>query len=211
MVLAAPRLWAEAGPPQRRVARQTVLQHRAGVLARPAGIKPRPRSHCPEFLQSSPQRSVKQTGPEWEVPSCTFYWAVSPAIANSVRVPGVGARPAAYPTLRRDGSSTEVWTAQQLREALPWDRAPHYLLRDRDQNFGKDFVDQVKPWDQTGVLGAAVSVAKGLRRTAHTAEGNVVEIREVVVFTIITNAGLRNTIHHTLASDRVPEMIRWIR
>jgi hypothetical protein len=39
---------------------------------------------------------------------------------------------------------TAEWTAQQLREAFSWDSAPRYLLRDRDQIFGKDFVDQVK-------------------------------------------------------------------
>ena len=39
---------------------------------------------------------------------------------------------------------TAEWTAQQLREAFPWNSAPRYLLRDRDQIFGKDFVDQVK-------------------------------------------------------------------
>jgi hypothetical protein len=30
---------------------------------------------------------------------------------------------------------TAAWTAQQLREAFPWDQAPRYLLRDRDQAF----------------------------------------------------------------------------
>ena len=30
---------------------------------------------------------------------------------------------------------TAVWTAQQLREAFPWDAAPRYLLRDRDRAF----------------------------------------------------------------------------
>jgi putative transposase len=30
---------------------------------------------------------------------------------------------------------TAAWTAQQLREALPWDEAPRYLLRDRDHAF----------------------------------------------------------------------------
>jgi hypothetical protein len=30
---------------------------------------------------------------------------------------------------------TAVWTAQQLREAFPWDHAPRYLLRDRDLAF----------------------------------------------------------------------------
>ena len=59
---------------------------------------------------------------------------------------------------------TAEWTAQQLREAFPWDSAPRYLLRDRDQIFGKDFADRVKA---LGIIGAAISVAKGLRRTAH--------------------------------------------
>ena len=39
---------------------------------------------------------------------------------------------------------TAEWTAQQLREAFPWDSAPRYLLRDRDRIFGHDFVEQVK-------------------------------------------------------------------
>jgi transposase InsO family protein len=30
---------------------------------------------------------------------------------------------------------TAAWTAQQLREAFPWDQAPRYLLRDRDHAF----------------------------------------------------------------------------
>jgi putative transposase len=30
---------------------------------------------------------------------------------------------------------TAAWTAQQLREAFPWDEAPRYLLRDRDHAF----------------------------------------------------------------------------
>jgi hypothetical protein len=39
---------------------------------------------------------------------------------------------------------TAEWTAQQLREAFPWETAPRYLLRDRDRIFGADFVEQVK-------------------------------------------------------------------
>ncbi len=34
---------------------------------------------------------------------------------------------------------TAEWTAQQMRDAFPWDTAPRYLLRDRDRIFGKDF------------------------------------------------------------------------
>jgi hypothetical protein len=30
---------------------------------------------------------------------------------------------------------TAAWTAQQRREAFPWDEAPHYLIRDRGLAF----------------------------------------------------------------------------
>ena len=49
---------------------------------------------------------------------------------------------------------TAEWTAQQMREAFPWDSAPRYLLRDRDQIFGKDFVDQVAVMGIQEVLSA---------------------------------------------------------
>ncbi len=49
---------------------------------------------------------------------------------------------------------TAEWAAQQLREAFPWDSAPRYLLRDRDQIFGKAFVDQVKAMGIKQVLSA---------------------------------------------------------
>src|SRR5204862_7426521 len=32
---------------------------------------------------------------------------------------------------------TAAWTAQQLREAFPWDEAPRYLLHDRDHAFDR--------------------------------------------------------------------------
>ena len=49
---------------------------------------------------------------------------------------------------------TAEWTAQQLREAFPWDTAPRYLLRDRDRIFGHDFVEQVKAMGIKQVLSA---------------------------------------------------------
>ena len=49
---------------------------------------------------------------------------------------------------------TAEWTAQQLREAFPWETAPHYLLRDRDRIFGADFVKQVKAMGIKQVLSA---------------------------------------------------------
>src|SRR6266403_1214034 len=35
------------------------------------------------------------------------------------------------------GHPTAEWTAQQLREAFPWEEAPRYLLRDRDLCYGE--------------------------------------------------------------------------
>jgi transposase InsO family protein len=49
---------------------------------------------------------------------------------------------------------TAEWTAQQLREAFPWESAARYLLRDRDGIFGPDFVTQVKAMEIKQVLSA---------------------------------------------------------
>jgi hypothetical protein len=49
---------------------------------------------------------------------------------------------------------TAEWTAQQLREAFPWETAPRYLLSDRDRIFGSDFVQQVKVMGIKQVLSA---------------------------------------------------------
>jgi transposase InsO family protein len=39
---------------------------------------------------------------------------------------------------------TAEWTAQQLREAFPFEQIPRYLLRDRDRIFGDEFRKDVK-------------------------------------------------------------------
>jgi transposase InsO family protein len=49
---------------------------------------------------------------------------------------------------------TAEWTAQQLREAFPWETVPRYLLRDRDRIFGDDFRKQVKDIGLKEVLSA---------------------------------------------------------
>ena len=49
---------------------------------------------------------------------------------------------------------TAEWTAQQLREAFPWDRAPRFLLRDRERIFGTGFTKQVEDFGMQEVLGA---------------------------------------------------------
>jgi putative transposase len=49
---------------------------------------------------------------------------------------------------------TSEWTAQQLRDAFPWDTTPLYLLRDRDRIFGHEFTKQVKDMGIKQVLSA---------------------------------------------------------
>ena len=60
---------------------------------------------------------------------------------------------------------TAEWTAQQLREAFPWESAPRYLLRDRDGIFGPDFVTQVKAMGIQQVLSTPpLALAASLHR-----------------------------------------------
>jgi transposase InsO family protein len=49
---------------------------------------------------------------------------------------------------------TAEWTAQQLREAFPFEEVPKYLLRDRDRIFGVDFTKQVEDLGIEEVLSA---------------------------------------------------------
>jgi hypothetical protein len=53
------------------------------------------------------------------------------------------------------------WTAQQIVEAFPWDTAPRYLIRDRDQNYGAYFDRRV-----TGLGIQQVLTAPRSRRAA---------------------------------------------
>lgn len=52
---------------------------------------------------------------------------------------------------------TAAWTAQQVREAFPEDRAPRYLIRDRDKVYGDQFRDRVREMGMTEVLTAPQS------------------------------------------------------
>ena len=52
---------------------------------------------------------------------------------------------------------TAEWTAQQLREAFPFEQIPRYLLRDRDRIFGGEFTKDVKAsGNQGSSVGAAI-------------------------------------------------------
>jgi transposase InsO family protein len=41
-------------------------------------------------------------------------------------------------------SPTALWTGQQIVQAFPWDSAPKYMLRDRDDKYGGEFTGRVK-------------------------------------------------------------------
>jgi putative transposase len=49
---------------------------------------------------------------------------------------------------------TAEWTAQQLREAFPFEQIPRYLLRDRDRIFGAEFRKDLKAMGIKEVLSA---------------------------------------------------------
>src|SRR4029453_7457759 len=49
---------------------------------------------------------------------------------------------------------TAEWTAQQLREAFPFEHIPRYLLRDRDRIYGAEFRNDVKAMGIKEVLSA---------------------------------------------------------
>jgi transposase InsO family protein len=49
---------------------------------------------------------------------------------------------------------TARWTAQQLREAFPFEQIPRYLLRDRDKIFGDELGGQVRDMNMEVVLSA---------------------------------------------------------
>jgi transposase InsO family protein len=49
---------------------------------------------------------------------------------------------------------TAAWTAQQILQAFSWDKAPRYLLRDRDSIYGETFRRQVSSLEISEVLTA---------------------------------------------------------
>ena len=44
---------------------------------------------------------------------------------------------------------TAAWTAQQLREAWPWDTAPRFVIRDRDGIYDRMFGVRCSSWAST--------------------------------------------------------------
>ena len=52
---------------------------------------------------------------------------------------------------------TAGWLVRQVTEALPWDTAPRYMMRDRDSSYGESFRRQVDAMGITEVVSAARS------------------------------------------------------
>ena len=57
------------------------------------------------------------------------------------------------------------WAAQQIVEAFPWERAPRYLLRDRDAIYGEAFRRRVASLASNKFSSPRGALAKPLRRT----------------------------------------------
>src|SRR5262249_8674219 len=49
-------------------------------------------------------------------------------------------------------SPSAAWVWRQVVQATPWGRAPHYLVRDRDAVYGRDFVEQARRFGVETVL-----------------------------------------------------------
>ena len=54
---------------------------------------------------------------------------------------------------------TQVWLCGQMTDAVPWDTAPRYLLRDRDKSYGPAFCDRVRAMGIEEIVTAARSRA----------------------------------------------------
>jgi hypothetical protein len=52
------------------------------------------------------------------------------------------------------GQPTAGWLSRQVTEAFPWDTAPRYLLRDRDESYGAEFCNRVEAIGITEVVTA---------------------------------------------------------
>ncbi len=62
---------------------------------------------------------------------------------------------------------TAEWIARQITEAFPWEEAPHYLIRDRDQIYGAVVTRRLRAMGIRDKPAAPASpLAKWLCRTA---------------------------------------------
>lgn len=63
---------------------------------------------------------------------------------------------------------TAEWTAQQVVEAFPWDKAPQYLLHDQDHSYGTAFRQRVRnPRDHRSAERPVLTVAESVCGAVH--------------------------------------------
>jgi putative transposase len=62
---------------------------------------------------------------------------------------------------------TAQWTGQQLVEAFPWERAPRYLLRDRDGVYASSSRAECKAWGSATSRRRLNRLAESVRGTSH--------------------------------------------
>src|SRR5712664_3468897 len=117
-------------------------------LATPEGIPPPTKSEPTRFTcsRTGPKYMVKRCGPSSQGWS-TFLRNHAPDIAamDFFVVPTIGFK-VLYVIIRLDRrdlvwinvttNPTAEWVARQITEAFPWDEAPRYVIRDRDQIYG---------------------------------------------------------------------------
>src|ERR1700687_3812001 len=65
------------------------------------------------------------------------------------------------------GHPTAAWTAQQVRQAFPWDEAPRYLLHDRDHTFEGLRATAQAMGIEGSAHGTARALAKSIRRAIY--------------------------------------------
>ena len=133
----APRIHGELLKLGFTVSQSTVAKH----LARRDGS---PSQTWRTFLDNH----VSQLGSIdfFTVPTATFRMLFVFVVLSHDRRRLVHLNVAAHPT--------PEWTAQQLREAWPWDTAPRFVIRDRDGIYGPEVRDVAQAMDVEEVLTA---------------------------------------------------------
>jgi hypothetical protein len=90
-------------------------------------------------------------------------------VSSQNRIQSASCHPVADSSECHRSSDTAEWSAQQLREAFPWETAPRYLLRDRDTIFGR----RLRPRLNDGSLSLALSLKlRGTKSESNTSTSN---------------------------------------
>jgi hypothetical protein len=88
---------------------------------------------------------------------------------------------------------TAEWTAQQFREAFPWDKVPRYLLRDRDRNVALP-LSRLTPIPRSWKISAGLTGrSQRRRRFTHLAQAQSVRTADSGVGAILSRQNVKGT------------------